>query len=266
MNTSMKSLKKEATDFLNKRGRRVKMIFYGLLLVFVSIAPVLFYHYSKYLMSVAISYAVELTKLITAAVSVTALAGAIILFVLLGLPVISNYFDFSYKIYREGALGKPLYLPCAKRYFKSLLYGLSIFACIAATASPLLIVIALIRPFAFHSNELIANLVSYLFVFAVVGGLALSFGVFLLLKPFFMICYYFSKGESVGRAFVMSVRAMKPKSAKRRYNAYIKSFLPALLLSLLSLLTLFLVDTLPKMTLVYYRIAEEIDCELQNKE
>jgi hypothetical protein len=51
---------------------------------------------------------------------------------------------------------------------------------------------------------------------------------------------------------------MRSPRAKQIYKEYIKAFLPSLLLSVPSVLVLFLIDTLPKMSLVYFEVADEI--------
>ena len=42
---NVKELKKEATDFLGKKGRRIDMVFYCLILVFVLISPIFIFYY-----------------------------------------------------------------------------------------------------------------------------------------------------------------------------------------------------------------------------
>ena len=112
--------------------------------------------------------------------------------------------------------------------------------------------------FAFHEDSRVAMLVSYFLGLIVAAGLALGFLVFMLFRPFFLFGYYTARGEKVGAALSKSFKRMRSARAKQIYYAYIKAFLPSLLLSLATLLVLFLIDTLPKMSIVYFDIADDM--------
>ena len=256
---NVKELKKEATDFLGKKGRRIDMVFYCLILVFVLISPIFIFYYTQYLVLWGIAaLPVKLTNAELLS-SVIALAAAIALALFASLPVVHSYFKYSYKLYREGIAGRVSYFSHGKReYGRSLSGGFFIGLFMAACASPLMVLVELLRPFAVHPDKRISSLVSYLFFLVVALGLVLGFGVFLLLRPMFLFCYYTSRGYSVGSSFSMSVKNMRSARAKRLYMDYIKAFLPDMLLSAATLLIWFVIDTLPRMTLVYQRIADEI--------
>ena len=51
---------------------------------------------------------------------------------------------------------------------------------------------------------------------------------------------------------------MRTPRAKKIYKEYIRSFLPSLALSVVTILVLFIIDTLPKMMAVYYMVADDI--------
>ena len=256
---SVKELKREATDFLGKKGRRIDMIFYCLILIFVLISPIFIFHYTQYLAFWAIS-ALPI-RIVDAGLLalVLALVFSIVFALLVSLPVVHSYFKYSYKMYREGIAGRLSYFSRGKgEYGKSFVGGLFIGLFMAACASPLMILVNLMRPLAVHPDKRISALVSYLFFLIVAVGLALCFGVFLLLRPMFLFCYYTSRGYSVGRSFSMSVKNMRSARAKRLHADYVKAFLLDILLSIATFLIWFVIDTLPKMTLVYQRIADEI--------
>ena len=258
----MKLQKKEATAFLNKRGRRIEMILYGLLLVFVIFAPLYLYSYLEYLL-ITLANAINLTKnwqdILSVALPVFSGACAIISVIFITFPVFHSFFTHSYKLYRAGLAGAPCYLPRDKGgYDKALRSGAVLGVIFVLCLLPLILLVSVCRPFAFHEDERIAALVSYLFFLIVAAGLALGFVVFLLFRPLFLFGYYSARGRSVRQSLSFSVKAMRAERAKTLYGKYIRAFLPSLLLSLLTLLVLFFLDTLPKMTMVYYRVADEI--------
>ena len=129
---------------------------------------------------------------------------------------------------------------------------------LAICLAPVIIISFVGSSLAESDNEVIVALVKYLFVFAIAAGLALGFLIFILLRPLFLFVYYTSRGESAGAAILLSVKRMRSHRAKEMYNKYIKAFLPSLLLSLATVLVLFFVDTLPKMSMVYFEVADEI--------
>lgn len=291
-NNSMKLKKKEATEFLNKRGRRIELILCGLVLVFTAIAPIFIYSYVSELVfwgTDLIADALEMGKKAEEALGIFArvvgwiMAVAFVVFVTC--PTYSSYFGFSYKLYRNGMAGNGVRFPEKKAYIHELLNGGVIFGTLLVSFIPIALLIDLgnlaldaisKKPFINKLIEMIDNeevrksisdiitdekLVSSMeamFFLLVLVGLVLSFLVFLLFKPLFLVGYFTARGSNAKEAVKMSVEKMRTPSAKSAYKAYIKSFLPALLLSLVSLLTLFFADTLPKMTTVYFRVADEI--------
>ena len=291
-NNSMKLKKKEATEFLNKRGRRIELILCGLVLVFTAIAPIFIYSYVSELVfwgTDLIADALEMGKKAEEALGIFArvvgwiMAVAFVVFVTC--PTYSSYFGFSYKLYRNGMAGNGVRFPEKKAYIHELLNGGVIFGALLVSFIPIALLIDLgnlaldaisKKPFINKLIEMIDNeevrksisniitdekLVSSMeamFFILVLVGLVLSFLVFLLFKPLFLVGYFTARGSNAKEAVKMSVEKMRTPSAKSAYKAYIKSFLPALLLSLVSLLTLFFADTLPKMTTVYFRVADEI--------
>ena len=48
------------------------------------------------------------------------------------------------------------------------------------------------------------------------------------------------------------------KRGVKLYFAYIGGFLPSIILSIITILVLFLIDTMPKMSMVYFDVAEDI--------
>ena len=291
-NNSMKLKKKEATEFLNKRGRRIELILCGLVLVFTAIAPIFIYSYVSELVfwgTDLIANALEIGKKAEEALGIFArvvgwiMAVAFVVFVTC--PTYSSYFGFSYKLYRNGMAGNGVRFPEKKAYTHELLNGGVIFGVLLVSFIPIALLIDLgnlaldaisKKPFINKLIEMIDNeevrksisdiitdekLVSSMeamFFLLVLVGLVLSFLVFLLFKPLFLVGYFTARESNAKEAVKMSVEKMRTPSAKSAYKAYIKSFLPALLLSLVSLLTLFFADTLPKMTTVYFRVADEI--------
>ena len=291
-NNSMKLKKKEATEFLNKRGRRIELILCGLVLVFTAIAPIFIYSYVSELVfwgTDLIANALEIGKKAEEALGIFArvvgwiMAVAFVVFVTC--PTYSSYFGFSYKLYRNGMAGNGVRFPEKKAYTHELLNGGVIFGVLLVSFIPIALLIDLgnlaldaisKKPFINKLIEMIDNeevrksisdiitdekLVSSMeamFFILVLVGLVLSFLVFLLFKPLFLVGYFTARESNAKEAVKMSVEKMRTPSAKSAYKAYIKSFLPALLLSLVSLLTLFFADTLPKMTTVYFRVADEI--------
>ena len=291
-NNSMKLKKKEATEFLNKRGRRIELILCGLVLVFTAIAPIFIYSYVSELVfwgTDLIADALEMGKKAEEALGIFArvvgwiMAVAFVVFVTC--PTYSSYFGFSYKLYRNGMAGNGVRFPEKKAYIHELLNGGVIFGVLLVSFIPITLLIDIgnlaldaisKKPFINKLIEMIDNeevrksisdiitdekLVSSMeamFFLLVLVGLVLSFLVFLLFKPLFLVGYFTARGSNAKEAVKMSVEKMRTPSAKSAYKAYIKSFLPALLLSLVSLLTLFFADTLPKMTTVYFRVADEI--------
>lgn len=252
-------LKRDAAELLGKKGRRVDMIFYCLILIFAVIAPIFFFYYIWNLVFVGMSYSTLDTQVAEIISFAVALVLSIALAIFAGLPVICGYFKYSYKVYKEGMAGEATYFSREKgSYRRSLLGGILIGIFLAACASPLIVLVNFLRPLATHPDKRISALVTYLFFLAIAAGLALGLCVFLLFRPMFLFCYYISRGIGVGRAISLSVKRMRDVRAKRLYMSYVKAFLPDMLLSLVTLLIFFVVDALPRMTLVYHRVADEI--------
>lgn len=291
---SMKIKKANASDFLNKKGRRIEFILFGLLLVFAAITPIFIYTYVDELINIVshlifgklnvnMSEAVE--TVFSVSVSVVSWILAMLFVVFISFPMFSSFFGYSYKLYRNGIAGNGEHFPQKASYTRSLSTGGIIFGVLFVSLLPLTVLVdvasyiltalgdsEMIKDFLskikneelleFFSSTLkdgnIAELLSPFFFIVVIVGIVLSFCVFLLFKPLFLFGYFTARGEKAGRALKLSCERMRSPRAKGIYNVYIKSFLLSLVLSIISLLTLFLIDTLPKMTVVYFEIADEI--------
>ena len=261
----IKLKKKEAAEFLGRKGRRIEIIFFGLLLVFVTIAPIYLFVYLEYFFCELADYVIKAmslgaySKAIELSCSIVAGACAILLGVFLTLPIFSCFFGSMYRIYRDGVAGKRKYLAFGEGgYVGALGSGAVIFGVFAICLVPVIALVNLGSYLADSSDERVVILVSYLFFLIVAAGLILGFLIFLLFKPLFLFAYYSSRGEKVTKAISKSVKRMRSPRAKQIYNDYIRAFLPSLLLSLATVLVLFLLDTLPKMSMVYLDIADEI--------
>ena len=262
----MKALKKEAGDFLGKRGRRVKFIFFGLLLIFATLLPIYAFSYIQYLLILvieAVAGATGFGEALFNGLAVGASALSVVLALLLAVfftsPAYSCFFTYGYKTYREGIAGEPRYFPRGKKeYFHALRSGLLLFGILALCLVPVIALVEVGSYFALSEDKRVAALVSYLFVFVIAAGLALGFLIFLLFRPLFLYGYYAARGKGVKESLTLSVKRMRTRRAKRIYKEYIKSFLPSLALSVVTILVLFIVDTLPKMTAVYFVIADDI--------
>jgi hypothetical protein len=257
---------KEAAEFLDRRGRRIEIIFFGLILVFAALAPLMIYAYIEHLFAVLTSYIVGLARLtvvqgnaIYIAFLVLAVFIVLCFLAFFTMPLFSCFFGHSYRLYRNGIAGKSKLFALGKGgYWGAIKAGCVIFVLLAICLAPVIIISFVGSSLAESDNEVIVALVKYLFVFAIAAGLALGFLIFILLRPLFLFVYYTSRGESAGAAILLSVKRMRSHRAKEMYNKYIKSFLPSLLLSLATVLVLFFVDTLPKMSMVYFEVADEI--------
>ena len=257
---------KEAAEFLGRRGRRIELIFFGLILVFVFFSPLFFYSYTEYLFAWLTEYIVESAHLtptlgegLLSVFDIAALCLAILLAIFVTLPIFSCFFGYAYRLYREGIAGGKRYLSFGKRgYFGAIGSGAVICGVFALCLAPVVTFVTLGNQLVFSEDERIVILVKYLFIFAIAAGLVLEFLIFMLFRPFFLFVYYISRGEKVIRAVAESVRRMRSPRAKQIYMGYIKAFLPSLLLSLASVLVIFLIDTLPKMSIVYFEVANEI--------
>lgn len=262
----IKLKKKEAAAFLGSRGRRIEIIFFGLLLVFSTLVPIFLLSYIEYLLLVLAGFISDVAKLsesvlgvLEISASVIAFACAILFAIFVTFPIFACFFGNSYRIYREGIAGDRQYFAFGERgYFGAVSSGSVIFGIFAFCLIPVIVLSQIGMHFAFHEDHRIAMLVSYFLVLIVAAGLALGFLVFMLFRPFFLFGYYTARGEKVGAALSKSIKRMRSARAKQIYKAYIKAFLPSLLLSLATLLVLFLIDTLPKMSIVYFDIADDI--------
>lgn len=287
---NMKAIKNEATEFLNKKGRRIELILCALVLVFTAIAPIFFYSYIADLSFMTIDKANlnfnEMTEnVIAIAVRVVSCILSLLFVVFVTFPMYSSYFGFSYKLYRNGIAGGGEHFPKGKGYGHALSTGGILYGVLFVSLVPLVLLVdlgnllfSLVNDEAFAEKILskikneeiseyigkllqdlsIADFLSAFFFVIIIVGLVLSFLVFLLFKPLFLVGYFTARGEKASRAIKLSRERMRTARAKKIYGDYIKSFLPSLLISVVTLLTLFLIDTLPKMTVVYFELADEI--------
>lgn len=263
---NIKSKIKEAAEFLGKRGRRIEFIFFGLILVFVSLMPMFLYSYMEYLFAIFADYTMDVAGLtveqadgLFTVLNALAFCVAILFAVLVTFPTFYCFFGYSYKLYREGIAGRGRYLDLGERgYLGALGSGAVICGVLAICIAPVIVLVTIGNKLAFVENELVSILVKYVFVVVVAGGLAIGFLIFVLFKPLFLFAYYSARGERTLSAISKSVERMRSPRAKQIYKEYIKAFLPSLLLSVASILVLFLLDTLPKMSIVYFDIADEI--------
>lgn len=262
----IKLKKREAADFLSRKGRRIEIIFFGLILVFVSFAPIFLYSYLSYIFSHLNAYIVKTAELtakqgeigITLFTVLSAVCSLAFVF-FLTLPMYSCFFRHSYGIYRDGIAGKPKYFEFGEHgYSGGLRSGAIIFSILVLCLAPAIAIIALCRWFATFDDIRLVALVNYLSFIAVAIGIVFGAFIFLLFKPFFLFGYYTARGKKVTEALSLSEKQMKTPRAKEIYKTYLKAFIPSLLLSLVTILVFFLFDTLPKMSMVYFDIADEI--------
>ena len=263
---NLKQKQQEAAEFLGKKGRRIEIIFFGLLLVFVTVLPIYLFLYLDYFISIIVEKALapqalegslkNAAELVAPIISGLA---AIIFVIFLTCPVYACFFRHSYKIYREGIAGKSKYFDLGPHgYFGSLKSGAAAFGIFALCLAPVVIFVEVGMKLAASSNEKLVNVINYTFVCIIALGLVLGFLIFLLFKPFFLFGYYTARGKSARDALKESKIRMRSPRAKKIYMAYIKAFIPSLLLSVVMVLVFFLLDTLPKMSIVYFDIADEI--------
>lgn len=287
---NMKAIKSEATEFLNKKGRRIELILCALVLVFTAVVPIFFYSYIVDFTFMAMNKAdlnfnAMMEDIISVAVRVISCILSLLFVVFVTFPVYSSYFGFSYKLYRNGIAGNGEHFPNGKGYGHALSTGGILYGVLFVSLVPLVLLVdlgnllfSLVNDEAFAEKILskikneeiseyigkllqelsIADFLNAFFFVIIIVGLVLSFLVFLLFKPTFLVGYFIARGEKAGRAIKLSRERMRTARAKKIYGDYIKSFLPSLLISVVTLLTLFLIDTLPKMTVVYFEIADEI--------
>lgn len=262
----MKALKNEASDFLGKRGRRVEFIFFGLLLIFAALLPIYAYSYIEYLLTFAITRiatVMNFTKELFDGFAIGVLIISVIIAVLVAIFftsfIYSRFFSYGYVSYREGIAGAPKFFSVGKKgYFKTWRSGILLYGILVLCLLPVIVLVEVGSRFALSQDKRIAALVSYLFVFVIAAGLVLGFLIFLLFRPLFLYGYYLARGKGVKESLALSIKRMRTPRAKRMYKDYIKSFLPSLLLSVVTIMVLFIIDTLPKMTVVYYIVADEI--------
>jgi len=258
--------KKDATDFLNRRGRRIEIIFFGLLLVFATIAPIYIWSYVEYVLLnladwlvKAVNISESVINVIEFCISTFSVCCGILFAIFITFPIYSCFFGHSYRIYREGLAGERRYFAFGERgYFGAVRSGSIIFGVFALCLLPVIVLVEVGTVFVSSDDRRIAMLVSYLFFLIVAIGLVLGFFVFLLFRPLFLFGYYSARGEKVGKALSKSVKRMRSPRAKQIYKEYINSFVPSLLLSIVTLLVYFFIDTLPKMSMVYFDVADDI--------
>ena len=262
----IKLQKKEAADFLNKKGRRIDLIFFGLVLVFTAIMPFYLFSYFSYLFEFVAEYIVKTAGLAEKYLEtfemifvLASAAFAVLLYVFITFPTYSCFFCHSYKVYRNGIAGERKLLCFGKHgYGGALGAGSLIFGIFALCLAPVIAFVTFGIGYVTDNETTLATILSYLFVVGVAICLALGFLIFLLFKPLFLLGYYVARGKKLGEACSLSVRQMRSQRAKQIYWQYIGAFLPSLLLGLVTVLVLFLIDTLPKMTVVYFNVADDI--------
>ncbi len=263
---NIKTEKREAAAFLNKKGRRVNLVFYGLILIFVTVAPVFLYSYVAYLLSVLVTnvfsemtFSPTIATLISySGVFLGALVAAIFI-VFVTLPLFHSFFGYSYRMYREGSAGKNRFLRSGEQgYFGLLCAGMISVGVLVISLVPIAVFSVIGNSLAVSVNTMVASIAKGLFLLIMVLGVALGFCVFLLFRPIFLFGYFSARGDNVRLSLKKSRLIMKRKGAKQLYFVYMKSFLPSLCLAVPTFLVLFFVDTLPKMIIVYYRLADEL--------
>ena len=261
----IKQRKKEAAEFLGRKGRRIEIIFFGLLLVFVTIASIYLFAYLEYFFYEIADHLIKTMALgvykgaIEISCSIVAGACAILLAIFLTLPIYACFFGSTYRIYRGGIAGRRKYFALGERgYFGAMSAGTIIFSVLVICLAPVIALVQLGEYLAKSDDERVVTLVTYLFFLIVAVGLVLGFLIFLLFRPLFLFAYYSAKGEKMTQALSKSVKRMRSPRAKQIYKEYIMAFLPSLLLSLATVLVLFLLDTLPKMTMVYFDVADDM--------
>ena len=257
--------KKEAARFLGQRGRRIDLLFFGLILIFVWMAPIFLYNYVAYLVStILIGVVGDMTFTKTVAEFLSAIAPtvgvlvSVAFLIFVTLPVMHRFFSFSYRMHRQGIAGGYGFFSGGSSFFKSM--------CLGSVSSGVLIVCLALPVVCYkigklimnNPNETIAMIGKGLFSFIVILGIALGFCAFLLFRVFFLYGYFSARGEKVGTAIKKSCKIMKTQRAKQLYKSYIKAFVPSLLLALPTFLVWFFVDTLPKMIIVYYKVCDEL--------
>lgn len=262
----IKAQKKEAVVFLNKRGRRIDLVFYGMILIFATVAPLFFYNYVGYFISSLISTAFGRVSLQQTTAMWLGLIGPIVgamtaaAFILfISFPAVYFFFQRSYCIYRAGTVENQGLLGGQRgAYWRALSSGFVSGGILLVTMLPVLVFSIVANHLIAGDNEILSSVILGLFVFIVMAGIVVGFCVFLLFKPLFLFGYFSARGQSVRASMSKSLKIMKKPEAKRLYFAYIKSFLPALLLALPTFLLLFFIDTLPKMIIVYHRLSDEL--------
>lgn len=262
----IKLKKKEAAEFLGRKGRRIEIIFFGLLLTFVTILPLYLLSYLEYFSELLYELINGILKLSASqgdifliAFDVLSLCISICAVVFITLPVFSCFFKSTYKIYRNGIAGNRASFELSEHgYFKAVRTGAVIFGIFALCLAPVIALVKIGMNLSFSENEAIAAIVEYLFVFVIALGLVLGFLIFLLFRPFFLFGYYTARGKNVIEALKESSTRMRSPRAKKIYGQYIKAFIPSLLLSVATVLVFFLLDTLPKMSMVYFDVADDI--------
>ncbi len=263
---NIKTEKKDAAVFLGKRGRRVDFVFWGIIIIFVTIAPVFLFSYTAHLLSVAVVNIFAGMTFSPTVATIISYSGVILAFVLtlflvifFTFPVFHSFFGFSYRIYREGMGAKNEFSKSpAFGYFGLLRAGFISVGVLIISLIPVFASMKFGNSLVVSGNSSIAAMARGLFLFIIILGIVLGFCVFLLFRPIFLFGYFSARGESVRVSLKKSRAIMKKKSSKKLYSAYIKAFLPSLSLALPTFMVLFFVDTLPKMMIVYYRLSDEL--------
>lgn len=263
---NIKTEKKEAAVFLGKKGRRVDFVYWGIIIIFVTIAPVFLFSYTAHLLSVAVvnifngmTFHPTLATLISYSGVIIGVVVAALFVIFVTFPIFHSFFGFSYRSYREGAAGRSEFLKgSGQGYFALLRAGFVSVGVLIISLVPVIASIKLGNSLSVSQNTSIAAMAQGMFLFIVALGIALGFCVFLLFRPIFLFGYFSARGENVRSSLKKSVAIMRKKRAKKLYSEYIKAFLPSILLALPTFMVLFFVDTLPKMMIVYYRLSDEL--------
>ena len=262
----IKTEKKEAARFLNQKGRRVELVFFGLILIFVWMAPIFIYSYVAYLVStlmVGVFGGIDFTQTVAMLLSLVAPVGgallAILFLVLVTCPVMHRFFLFSYRMHRQGVAGRCEFFGGGGReYSRSLSSGFVCVGVMVICMIPPIVAQAVAKIMISSPDKMVSELGCGIFGLVVLLGIFLGFCVFLLFRPLFLFGYFSAKGENVISSLKKSCKIMKTKGARTLYKSYIKSFVPALLLAIPTFLVLFFIDTLPKMIIVYHRLCDEL--------
>ena len=158
--TDIKQKKKEAGEFLGRKGRRIEIIFFGLLLTFVSIMPIYLCSYIVFFFEKLNEY-IKITMKLTdsqsnimlTALEILALCISVLFVIFLTFPVFSCFFKNSYKIYRQGIAGERKYFELGEHgYFGAVRSGAVIFGIFALCLVPVTVFVKIGMNLAFSTD------------------------------------------------------------------------------------------------------------------